>query len=304
LTTREQRVWGYLGAVIHWLYPTLLRERVRLWSQVVIWLTIIGIFLTLTGLYFGLRQYRTRRSGRKSPYRGLSLWHHYAGLCFGLLTFTWVLSGLFSMNPWGLLDGEGAQMERAALRGGSFQWQTLDSLLPTISELALPADTVRLEGKILQGTAAFYSVNASGDRQRFNTRKLAPEPLQEQQLYGLAEVLSRGREPVKAELIHAGDNYYSRHHDEVVLPAYRVIANDGRATRYYLDPVNGEILSKIDSERKWYRWLFYGLHRGDFTTALRSRPVWDLFMWTLLLGVTGVCLTGLCMAYRRLRRSF
>ena len=71
LTTREQRIWGYLGAVIHWLYPTILREKVTLWSQTVIWLTIIGIFLTSTGLYFGFRQYKQRSSGRKSPDRGL-----------------------------------------------------------------------------------------------------------------------------------------------------------------------------------------------------------------------------------------
>src|SRR5690606_13806981 len=117
-TTREQRVWGYLGAVIHWLYPTLLREHVQLWSQTVVWLTILGSFLTLTGLYFGFKQYKRRKDGRHSPYRGLSAWHHYAGVFFGILTLTWTFSGLFSMNPWGLLEGEGAGTEIAALRGG------------------------------------------------------------------------------------------------------------------------------------------------------------------------------------------
>src|SRR5690606_19251393 len=95
-TTAEQRLWGYLGAVIHWLYPTLLRQHVALWSQTVIWLTISGIFLTATGLYFGWKQYRSGKSGGISPYRGLSRWHHYTGLFFGVLTLSWVFSGLFS----------------------------------------------------------------------------------------------------------------------------------------------------------------------------------------------------------------
>jgi uncharacterized iron-regulated membrane protein len=88
------------------------------------------------------------------------------------------------------------------------------------------------------------------------------------------------------------------------LPAYRVIANDGRNTRYYLDPVSGEILNKIDTNDRWYRWLHSGLHRGDFTGFLRSRPVWDLFMGLFMLGVTGVCVTGMCMGFRRLGRTF
>jgi len=105
-------------------------------------------------------------------------------------------------------------------------------------------------------------------------------------------------------MITAGDGYYYDHHELVRLPAYRVIANDGKNTRYYLDPVSGEILDKIDTNDKWYRWLHYGLHRGDFTGFLRSRPVWDIFMWILMLGTTAVCITGTCMGFRRLGRSF
>lgn len=303
-TTREARIWGFLGAVIHWLYPTILREKVQLWSQVVIWLTVIGIFLTATGLYFGIRQYKTRRSGRKSPYQGLSLWHHYAGLFFGLLTFTWVLSGLFSMQPGGLMEGEGAQQEAAMLRGGSMAWSDINRLLPVIGQIQLPEDAVRLEGRLLQGQLALYSVDQQAQRQRFDALSLQPAPLDQQTLAALARQLSPEGEPVATDLITTGDSYYYDHHELVTLPAYRVIANDGANTRYYLDPVSGEILNKIDTNDKWYRWLHYGLHRGDFTGFLRSRPVWDIFMWVFMLGVTMVCITGMCMGFRRLQRSF
>lgn len=303
-TTRSDRVWGYLGAVIHWLYPTILREKVFLWSQVVIWLTVIGIFLTATGLYFGLRQYKQRKNGRKSPYVGLSLWHHYAGLLFGLLTFTWVLSGLFSMQPAGLMEGEGSQAESAMIRGGVMDWQTINALLPVLGTMQLPDNSVRLEGKLLQGDLALYSMDASGKRTRFDAEYLAPMPLADSELLSVADQLSPEGSPIEITLITQGDNYYYDHHELVRLPAYRVIANDGNNTHYYLDPVSGEILNKIDTNDKWYRWLHYGIHRGDFTGFLRSRPVWDIFMWIFMLGVTAVCVTGMCMGFRRLGRTF
>lgn len=301
-TTREARVWGFLGAVIHWLYPTILREKVQLWSQVVIWLTVAGIFLTSTGLYFGLRQYKQRRSGRKSPYRGLSLWHHYAGLVFGLLAFTWMISGLFSMQPGGLMEGEGYGGEAAMLRGGTLQWESINRLLPALGAMSLPVDSVRLEGKMLQGQLALYSVSRNGGRQRFDTKLLQPAPLEKKALDSVARLLSPEGSPIATDIITTGDGYYYNHHEQVRLPAFRVIANDGNNTRYYLDPVSGEILNKIDTEDRWYRWLHYGLHRGDFTAFLRSRPVWDIFMVLFMLGVTGISITGMCMGFRRLGR--
>ena len=104
-TTRGERFWNWLGAVPHWLYPTLLRQHTQVWSQIVIWLTIFGTFLTSLGLYIGIKQYKSRRSGRYSPYRGAALWHHYGGLVFGVMTLIWLVSGFFSMNPWGRARG-------------------------------------------------------------------------------------------------------------------------------------------------------------------------------------------------------
>jgi len=55
----------------------------------------------------------------------------------------------------------------------------------------------------------------------------------------------------------------------------------------------------VGSNERWYRWLFEGLHRWDFSAALRTRPWWDLLVVPLMLGVTLVCFTGVYMGYRR-----
>lgn len=33
VTTGSERFWNYLGAVVHWLYPTVLRQHPALWAQ-------------------------------------------------------------------------------------------------------------------------------------------------------------------------------------------------------------------------------------------------------------------------------
>ena len=67
--------------------------------------SLLGCFLAGVGLYLGVRQIAAQPAGRWSPYVGFNLWHHIAGLAFGIFALTWVLSGLLSMNPWGWLAG-------------------------------------------------------------------------------------------------------------------------------------------------------------------------------------------------------
>lgn len=297
-TTREQRVWGYLGAVIHWLYPTLLRERVQLWSQTVVWLTILGSFLTLTGLYFGFKQYGRRKDGRHSPYRGLSAWHHYAGIFFGILTLTWTFSGLFSMNPWGLLEGEGAGAEHAALRDGTLSAQDLRQLLLS-GPAALPAGTMKLEARRVLGEPMLFAVARDGSRTRLDPATHMARGLPQDTLQRAAEWLLPGI-AAQADLLQEEDAYYYSHHVKVRLPVWRVMPADGGGNHYYLDPQTGSLLRKLDPDRRLNRWLFEALHRGDFSALSRMRPVWDLFMWPLLLGVTLTCATGVLMGLRRL----
>ena len=295
-TTADQRLWGYLGAVIHWLYPTLLREQAQLWSQSVIWLSLLALFLTLTGLYLGLRQYKARRSGRRSPYRGWALWHHYLGLLFGVLTFTWLFSGLLSMNPAGLLSGTGARAEVQALRGEPLYWEEIDVLLARLQAASFPHNSVLLEGGKLGGELFVLSRNAQGETVRLD-QHLRNAPLDPAQLHKLAARLAPAGSDYQAGLLHQEDAYYYSHHNNITLPVFRVVTE---SARYYLNPASGALLRKVDDARQQYRWLFNGLHRGDFNSLLRSRPLWDLFMWPLLLGVTGVALSGVVMGVRRL----
>ncbi len=89
VTQKMQRFWNWLGSVPHWLYPTVLRQNVPLWTQVVVWSSVIGVFLTATGIYLGIKELRRRDGKMSSPHRGIMYWHHVPGLIFGVLVLTW-----------------------------------------------------------------------------------------------------------------------------------------------------------------------------------------------------------------------
>ena len=301
MTTAGTRFWNWLGAVPHWLYPTILRQHTYVWLQTVIWLTIVSLFLTVIGIYIGLRQFRTRRNGRKSPYRGWGLWHHYAGLIFGVFTLTWLVSGLFSVNPWGALEGRGFFSEDQRLRGTSLDFEQASDFVLTLPGTYIPAFTVRLEGSVVGGRLNLVASDAQGVRIRLNSDTLTDDPLPES-FFDNAGKIMRPSVPVRESgWIDVGDAYYFSHHNVRHFPVYRIQYDDGE--RLYLDSVSGELNFAVDRERRWLRWIFNALHRGDFSSLIRSRPIWDLLMWPLMLGVTAGALSGSWIGIRRLIRS-
>jgi PepSY-associated TM region len=301
-TTAHQRFWNWMGAVPHWLYFTELRHRASVWTQVVIVASLVGCFLVVTGLYIGLRQLMHRPAGRFSPYEGFNLWHHVAGLVFGVFTLTWILSGLLSMNPWGWLEGAGAQRERELLRGMPLVTGAEIRVALEAIAAARPSGVVSIKMAPFNGHLYFVAVGADGSRQRLSADGV-PAPLNENDLKHVAGVLGGKGATEHPELVNREDDYYFSHHrDRVPLPVYRIVRAEPSATRYYIDAVSGELLAKIDRDAREYRWLHEGLHRMDFTAVMRARPQWDILMLLLMSGVTVVCVTGTYLGYRRLLR--
>jgi hypothetical protein len=301
-TSFSERFWNWFGAVTHWIYPTALRQNTALWSQVVIWLTIASLFLVVVGIYLGIVQYGRRANGSKSPYEGLNLWHHYSGLIFGLVTVTWLFSGLLSMNPWGAFEGDSGFEERSRLQGGAVSSAGLSNIVAALGDSALPHGTVQLRSSMIDGKLALIAKDSAGRATRLHRSTLQPEPLPED-IWNRVSSLVRPDVPVRqAGFLDSGDNFYFSHHEEVSFPVYRIVFDDTEQTRYYFDTKSAELIQKVDSDRRWNRWLFLGLHRGDFTSLLRQRPLWDLILLPLMIGVTIGAITGVWMGYRRLTK--
>ena len=302
MTTAPERFWNWLGAVTHWFYPMILRQHSTVWLNTIIWTTILGLFLTVVGLYIGFKQLKRRRSGRLSPYRGLRLWHHWAGLVFGVLTLTWLFSGLLSLNPWGTLETRSFALEQYRLQGeNGMQLAHAQNALADIRSAELPSNTVRLVGTMLDDRLQLTAWTGTGDAVRLDAETLEPQPLTEAELARVSPKLRPNVPIVEEGLIVEEDAYYYTHHLEMRLPAYRIRYADGE--RIYLDGTTGELAYAVDTSQRSYRWLFAALHRGDFAAIVRLRPIWDLMMWVLMLGVTVGAASGVWLGVDRIART-
>jgi hypothetical protein len=217
-------------------------------------------------------------------------WHHLPGLIFGLLALSWVASGLVSMNPWGFLDSKGADTVR--LHGTLPSGADISAAVSALAD-AKPADTVSVALAPFDGTLVFIATAEDGSRHRLDASGQALPPPD----MARAAALLGGS---SADLLDSGDAYYfDSRSRSTPLPVYRIVAG---SIRYYLDPLSGAVLRTSDMHDRWYRWLHEGLHRLDFTPALRTGTFRTLVMLPLMLGVTLVCGTGAWLGIRRLRR--
>jgi hypothetical protein len=285
-TTRTSRALNWVGAVPHWLYPTLLRQNTKLWTQVVVWSSLAGVFLTLAGLYLGVLAWRPFGDARLSPFRGLMTWHHLTGLAVGLLTLTWVASGLFSMNPWGFLESPD-DPAAARLAGPPPRFAEVQAALESAAARAPAVGQARLapfDGRAFV-LAGDERLDAAGH----------PAPLAPGDLAAAGDRLGRVADQ---GMIAAEDAYYFSHHEAVSLPAWRVLMRDGR--RYYLDPRTGGLLAAFDAQAKSYRWLHQGLHRLDVVPGFRRGPAWAAATLVLLSLVTFGVATGVWLGWRRI----
>src|SRR5690606_16478612 len=188
------------------------------WSQVVIWTSVIGTFLAATGLYVGIARFRRNRQGRlASPFRGWWYWHHIGGLVFGVLVLTWVFSGLLTMNPWGWLEGsEDAARLRAKLVGQA----PAASLAPLLEQAGagLAGQDVReLRGVTFNGELRLLARHGDGTGVLLDARG-APATLDEAAVR--AAFAATGERVDSLELLATEDAYYYGHKQSVQLPVW------------------------------------------------------------------------------------
>ena len=299
-TTATERFWSWLGTIPHWLYFAQLRSNVMLWTEIMIWTSVLGTFLTVLGLYLGITQFKARAGF--SPYRGWFYWHHMAGLLFGITTLTFVVSGLISMNPWGFLEDQRGGGEQGRLEGGPAKWGEVRTSLDAIRAKPEMAGAVSLVTAPFAGQLYWLATWRDGTITRLDAEG-GKAPMTGIDLTAAAKRVAGDVEIAEQALISEEDAYYFKDSERSVLPVYRVVLKDDESTRYYIDPQSGALLQRTDATARWYRWLFGGLHRIDFTAFMRARPAWDIIMLTLMLGGLALTMTGFYLALRRIRND-
>lgn len=334
-TTRNTRRWGYMGAVLHWLYFRPLRSHVEFWAELVIWLSALGCLLSLSGLIWGMwriapsRAYRLRDEMSYSPYAGLMRWHHYAGLLFGFVTFTWIFSGGLSMDPWNWHPGTSpTRVQQEIVAGGSIRFGTLtvEKLRTGFQIISKSFITKELEVFQFLDEPHMLATNVRDtvvdDALVSLPNTMAGEwlyPLDQRLVsierpeYGafsrfdadvfdeLAVAAMPGADIIEATWLRTYDNYYYDRSRRRRLPVFRVMYDDPQRTWLYFDPYRGVITRKEERLTRLNRWLYRGLHSLDFPIFYYRRPLWDLVVILLGLGGIVVSATSLSQGWHRLR---
>jgi uncharacterized iron-regulated membrane protein len=301
-TQRLERVLNYFGAVTHWLYPTFVRKYPLLWEWIVDILSGVGVVLAITGLWIGwMRWNRRAKPGKPQiPYHGLMRWHYFTGIVFGLVTVTWVFSGLMSMNPLNLNPPRRADDDQQLLYTGK-ALTVADFALPAggFGSNAVEADLMHYAGQ------AFYRVTDRDATSRLiaaNEQAVALPSVEA--MLQLAPRLIPTARLIDTQILTRYDNYYYSRHPERgarSLPVIRVRFDDESHTWFHLDPMTGQILERSTRTNRVYRWIYNGLHSFDIWWLWQRRPLWDIVVIAFSVGGTLLSIIGVVIGWRRLR---
>lgn len=302
-TSARERMWNWLGAVPHWMYPTVLRQNQPLWRQAILWTAGFCIVGAVSGLWIGILRLRLRRrykGGRTTPYRGWQYWHHIVGLAGGTLLATWIASGWLSVDP-------GRWFENPGLHPEARTAYELPQPLPPIdwravSRLPEARKTKRVRLAWVDGRPLVVLERPGLDPSVREAGTLAQVRWRRTELLGAAARLMPGRSIRRASLIERTDAHWYRAKGSVELPVLRVVFDDPAKTWVHISPLTGEIVGESDARRRLYRWLYDGLHRWDFDVLLGRRPLWDIWMLIWLGMGLIVTASGVVIAFRRLAR--
>lgn len=333
--TRNERAWNYVGAWVHWLYMFRGNALDPWWHDIVVWLSVAGVVLALTGTIVGMLRWRFSRpyaSGSRSPYRdNMMRWHHISGLLFAAITITWIFSGLMSMNPWKVFTSTAAPLARSAYADGSAAGSAAGSAngspngspagsanaaanapLASPRDLiaALPAAPRELSWARNAGQDVVLARGAAGAPQVLSATQATPYAFDDAKLRQAATQLLPGATLREVQVLRQYDVYYyarDEHamlgHVEKPLPVWRLVYDNPQATWIYLDPHTGQIQGRQDRSGRVSRWLFAFLHSWDWTGLLSRRPLWDALLIFLSLGGAALSLTGVVIGWRRLGKK-
>ena len=307
-TTASGRFWGGAGPVLHWLYFTPFRRLSTVWAQSIIWLSIAGTVMCVIGIAWGLwrfaplRGYRLRDHRQWSPYAGWMRWHHYAGLIFGIVTATWIFSGLLSMDPWDWHPSTAPTREqRQVVSGGpivagDLSVERLQRVLKGFApEWPKEVEIVRFRGHYFASAAAGL---VSFDEPQFGARDQLPAD----QMVAVANLAMPGITIDGMSWLDRYDAYYYDRDGDLSLPVLRARYADPQHTWLYFDPRRGVIARKEERLTRLNRWLYHGLHSLDFPFLYYRRPLWDVVVIVLSVGGIVLSMTTLTASWRRLKR--
>ena len=311
LTTARSRFLAWIGAIPHWIYPISLRRHAGAWRALVIALSALGAVASATGLIHGIAVARvTRRPAQHTPLplspfqdRWLAL-HHWLGLTFGVLSFTWVLSGLLSFYPLASsAESWPTAGDVSAFRGGPLDPRSFSRDLAEAlgeCERSLGGAVKRIE-LVVAGRSPFYiCLDGHGSSRILSANDRAPASitLHHARLESFIRPLGTGAAVEAETLLQSADAYYYPSHfePELAFPILRTRFANGFVT--YVNPRTLRVARRYSKAGAAYRWLYHGLHSLDFPALYRRAWLWHPLIVGALFGSSLLAASGVWLSLR------
>lgn len=305
-TDKNSRFWAWLGAIPHWIYFTSLREDAQVWSNTIVVLCIIGLVMCIAGMVLGIRSYIIqfrKRKGLKSPYKKVIYkWHHILGFFFGIFVITFTFSGMMSLVsiPDWMVKTHDKSLRRKVMSKSTIE---LDKYKYGCNDIL---KTYQMSAKSIEwdsfGEVSLYKVTTDTGIVVLNAslENVSVLNLTEQDVKKHFEKIHNSS--VNISLMTEYDNYYISRRMESPLPVYKVKVDDADGSVSYVNPKTGSIRYYNNNSRA-SKWTYGALHSYSIK-ALVERPIlWNIVMWTTMIGGTLISFTGLYLGIRYIKRK-
>jgi hypothetical protein len=289
-TTRLERAANYLGSVVHWIYPTVLRRNWAAWDATVWWFSLVASIAAAAGLVLGVLRLRVESGRVTSPYRGWHAWHHWLGLACSLFVLTWIVSGWLSMDHGRLFSTGKLDAREARVLAPE----------PVGTRLAA-ANASRSAGDKLVEVEWFRFAGRNYRRERTADRQVLVADSRGTLVQIPAEEMSAWMRRLSPDCSDAApvaaDDAYPIASPVAGEPVFRVVCGD---TWYHLDAATGAVLEKLDPSRRAYRWFYSALHTLDFPALARKPVLRTLLVVVLCAAGLAFSVTAVVIGWRRL----
>jgi hypothetical protein len=275
-TARRERLLNFAGSVLHWIYPTVLRQHWAAWDRTVWWLSLAALLGALAGTLLGILRLRNFAS----PFRGWHYWHHVLGLACAAFVLTWIASGWLSMDHGRIFsDGHATAADIEKIHGAALTAADLGEEAPVAATLR-EVEWSRLGGRL-------YRRQITVD---------APPVVAPAAFVEIAARLGAG---CSSATIAFDDAYAARSRLKSA-PVWRLVCAD---IWWHIDSADGRVIEKLDPSRRVYRWAFRALHTLDFPFLPEKPPLRSALVMLLCTGGFAFSVTGVIIGWRRLKST-
>jgi hypothetical protein len=227
-------------------------------------------------------------------------------LIFGVITFTWLFSGMLSMEPWGISEEASPEPEQVTAIRGSGVDAARFAVTPQQALAVMQAGRSVKELDLIQFLdSPFYRMQGADGAVRLVAADREPAVLSG---FSEAELLVAARGAMPGEAIQETawlttyDSYYYDRASERPLPVLRVKYADASGTWLYLAARDGAVLQRETAHGRPIRWLYRGLHSLDFPGLYQAGRLWDVTVVTLCAGGLLLSMTSVIVGWRFLRK--